>query len=516
MIVLEGTVSVVQRDGLRRANFIASQGPGEFIAEINQLTGKPSLCDVCADCEVDAIVVESRALRSMILEEADIGERITRALIMRRAALIGSGESGVVIIGPTTSPNLLRIQNFLTRNGQPHHHLDPAQDERPCPFLAQYEIGPQEALAVCLDGSVLRNPTDVELARHLGLIDSCARDDLYDVAILGAGPAGLATAVYAASEGLRVVVFDASAFGGQAGASARIENFFGFPTGIAGSALAARAYVQAQKFGAEILIPARVESIRGPEGETGSEIVLTLADGRSIRAQAAVIATGARYRRPAVQRLAEFEGRGVWYWASPIEARLCKQQRVALVGGGNSAGQAAVFLSAHVEHISMLIRGDSLAASMSKYLIDRIKACSNIELLARHEIQSLDGNDAGGLESVTWVNRDSRLARTWPLRNLFLFVGAEPELGFLGTCSVSADAAGFVLTGPAVHGARKGDHDRLRFGLETSVPGVFAVGDVRSGSVKRVGGAIGEGAAVVAQIHQYLALIHPQSPWTKT
>ena len=186
VIVLEGTVSVVQRDGLRRAHFMASQGPGEFIAEINQLTGKPSLCDVCADCEVHALVVEARALRSMILEEADIGERITRALILRRAALIGSGESGVVIIGSTTSPNLLRIQNFLTRNGQPHHHLDPDHDERPCPFLAQYQIGPQEVLAVCLDGSVLRNPTDVELARQLGLIDSHARDDLYDVAILGA------------------------------------------------------------------------------------------------------------------------------------------------------------------------------------------------------------------------------------------------------------------------------------------------------------------------------------------
>ena len=508
VIVLAGTVSVVQRDGLRHTHFIASQGPGEFIAEVSQLSGKPSLWDVCADCQVDAIVVESRALRSMIVEEADIGERITRALILRRAALIDSGKSGVVIIGSTSSPNVLRIQNFLTRNGQPHHHLDPARDERPCPFLAQYEIGPQEALAVCLDGSVLRNPTDVELARHLGLVDSCARDELYDVAILGAGPAGLATAVYAASEGLRVVVFDARAFGGQAGASARIENFFGFPTGISGRALAARAYVQAQKFGAEILIPASVESIRGVESETGNDIVLTLADGRSIRARTAVIATGARYRRPAVQRLADFEGRGVWYWASPIEARLCRQQRVALVGGGNSAGQAAVFLSTHVEHISMLIRGDSLETSMSKYLVDRIKACSNIELLPRHELQSLDGDDDDGLDSVTWVDHESGLARTWPLRNLFLFVGAEPELGFLGTCPVSADDAGFVLTGSSVDVVLENDHVRPRFGLETSVPGLFAVGDVRSGSVKRVGGAIGEGAAVVAQIHQYLARLH--------
>ena len=250
-----------------------------------------------------------------------------------------------------------------------------------------------------------------------------------------------------------------------------------------------------------------VRTAKAPDGAQGEEVVVSLADGRDIRSRTVVIATGARYRRPAVARLAEFEGRGVWYWASPIEARLCRQQRVALVGAGNSAGQAAVFLASHVEHISMLIRGDSLESSMSKYLVDRIRACSNIELLVRHEIQSLDGDEAEGLQSVTWADRTTGITQSRPLRNLFLFVGAEPELGFLGACPVGADEAGFVLTGTAVRQGNETDPARSRFGLETSVPGVFAAGDVRSGSVKRVGGAIGEGATLVAQIHQYLARI---------
>jgi len=505
VIILSGVVSVLQRDGLQHTHLMASQGAGEFVAEVSQLSGKPALMDALADCSVDAIVIEPTALRALIVEEAELGETITRALILRRVALVDAELTGAVVVGAASSPAVVRLQNFLARNGQPHHHVDPAREERPCPLLAQYQIGPQEALLVGLDGAVLRNPTDTEVARHLGLVDTREHDELFDLAIVGAGPAGLATAVYAASEGLRVIVLDARSYGGQAGASARIENYLGFPTGVSGRALAARAYVQAQKFGAEMLIPAEVTALTARTGLQGPEIVLTLDDARSIRSRTAVIATGARYRRPAVPRLADFEGRGIWYWASPIEARLCNQQRVALVGAGNSAGQAAVFLGPRVEHIVMLVRGKSLAASMSRYLIDRIAASPNIELLTDCEVDSLDGDETTGLAAVGWSNRASGASETRPIRNLFLFVGADPAVGFFGTCPVTADAAGFILTGDRVLEARTAAGMRPAFGLESSVPGVFAVGDVRSGSVKRVGGAIGEGAVAVSQIHQYLA-----------
>ena len=508
VILLTGTVSVLERNGLHHTRLIATQGPGEFVAEVSQLSGKPALVDALADSTVDAILIESSALLALILEEAELGEIITRALILRRVALIDAGISGAVIVGRASSPNVIRLQNFLARNGQPHHHLDPARQELPCPFLAQYEIGPQEALVVCLDGNVLRNPPDAELARHLGIVDGLEHRELFDVAIIGAGPAGLATAVYAASEGLRVMVLDARSYGGQAGASARIENYLGFPSGVSGRALAARAFVQAQKFGAEMLIPAAVTSLQSTAGAAGPEIMLTLADGRGIRARTVVIATGARYRRPAVPRLSEFEGRGIWYWASPIEARLCNQQRVALVGGGNSAGQAAVFLAPHVEHVAMLVRGQGLAASMSKYLIDRIASTPNIDLLTDHEIHSLEGEPGTGLGAVTWADRKTGATETRPIRNLFLFVGADPEVDFFGACPIAVDGGGFVMTGDSVSQARTAAGEAPAFGLETSVPGVFAVGDVRSGSVKRVGGAIGEGAVAVWQIHQHLAA-HP-------
>jgi thioredoxin reductase (NADPH) len=504
VIVLSGVVSVLQRDGLRHVRLMASQGPGEFVAEVSQLSGKPSLMDAIADCDVEAIVIAPSALRALILEEAELGEVITRALILRRVALIDSDFTGAVVVGVASSPAVNRIRTLLTRNGQPHHHLDPTREERPCPFLAEYQIGPQEALVVGFDGTVLRNPSDLEVARHLGLVDALRHEALFDVAIIGAGPAGLATAVYAASEGLRVMVLDARSYGGQAGASARIENYLGFPTGVSGRALAARAYVQAQKFGAEMLIPAAVSELCTQGGPSGPEIVLTLDDGRLIRSRTVVVATGARYRRPAVERLAEFEGRGVWYWASPIEARLCEQQRVAIVGAGNSAGQAAVFLGPRVEHIAMLVRGEGLAASMSSYLVDRIAASPNIELLTHQEVQSLDGDEDTGLSAITWADRRSGASQTRPIRNMFLFVGADPEVGFFGDCPIAVDATGFVLTGDAVQATRAAAAHRSAFALETSVPGVFAVGDVRAGSVKRVGGAIGEGAVAVWQIHQYL------------
>ena len=326
-----------------------------------------------------------------------------------------------------------------------------------------------------------------------------------------AGPAGLATAVYAASEGLHVVVMDCRAFGGQAGASARIENYLGFPTGISGQALAGRAFVQAQKFGAEILIPAQVAALDCSKSGPDGELTLRLTDERRLRARTVVIASGARYRRPAVSGLSEFEGRGVWYWASALEAKMCADDEVALVGGGNSAGQAAVFLAQYAAKVSILVRGASLAASMSQYLIDRIAATPNIELRAHTELTQLRGNLEEGLTAVSWRDQQTGSEEDRPIRHVFLFVGADPETGWLEGCGVVVDSHGFVLTGQATAGLVAGP---VPAPLESTVPGVFAVGDVRAGSVKRVGGAIGEGAAVVALIHQYLAAARPASRTT--
>jgi thioredoxin reductase (NADPH) len=467
---------------------------------VAQLSGRPALVDGVADEDVDVLLLRPDQLRALIIAEADLGERMVRALILRRVALLQAGATGPVLIGHPRSAGVMRLQGFLDRNGYPHHVLDIEEDHDAAALHQQYGAAASEALAVCPDGSVLLDPSETELARCIGMVDSIDHDELFDVVVVGAGPAGLATAVYAASEGLQVLVVDARAFGGQAGASARIENYFGFPTGISGQALAGRAFVQAQKFGAQMLIPALVQSLDCSGQESGQGLRIALADGRRLRAKTVVAASGARYRKPAVARLAEFEGRGVWYWASALEAKMCAGSEVALVGGGNSAGQAAVFLSQHAAKVDMLVRGPNLAASMSRYLIDRIAATSNIELRPNTELTQLHGDAAEGLSAVTWRDHVSDTERRAPLRNVFLFVGAEPETEWLRSCGVAIDSQGFVLTGDS---AAHEDHRPAP--LEASVPGLFAVGDVRSGSVKRVGGAIGEGAAAVAMIHRRLA-----------
>jgi thioredoxin reductase (NADPH) len=510
VILVDGIARVLQRNGVSGGRLVRRQRPGEFVAEVSQLSGQPSLEDVLAETEIEAVVVAPPSLQLLIVEEAELGERITRALILRRAALMEAGDSGPVIVGPSTSPAVVRLRSFLSRNGQPHHHFDPLRDEHLCPFATHYELGPQEAIVVCADGTALRNPSDEELARALGMLDARERDEMFDVAVIGAGPAGLSTAVYAASEGLRVIVLEASAFGGQAGASARIENYFGFPTGISGRALAARAYVQAQKFGVDLLIPSRVVRLQPQMSVPPAtrHVALTLADGRLVRARTTVIATGVRYRRPAVAGLSTFEGRGVWYWASPLEAGLCRGQEIALVGAGNSAGQAAVYLAPQVERIRMLVRGHGLKGSMSQYLVDRIESAPNIEVLAQREVAALDGDEQQGLCQVSWADRNGANPETAPIRNLFLFTGADPERGLFQDVALAVDAAGFIVTGEAARAGdgatRSGASSRLS--LETSASGVFAVGDIRAGSVKRVGAAIGEGAAAVAQIHRYLAM----------
>jgi thioredoxin reductase (NADPH) len=422
-----------------------------------------------------------------------------RALILRRVNLIQGGVGGPVLIGPSTSGGVVRLQSFLTRNGFPHHLLDPERDNDAAELIARYSPSPTDwPLAVIADGTVLRNPSETELARALGMIGGPAGNRIYDAAIVGCGPAGLATAVYAASEGLSVVVLDTRAYGGQAGASARIENYLGFPTGISGQALAGRAFSQAQKFGANIMIPITAKSLDCSRAD--GAFALALDGGDTVRARAIVVASGARYRRPEIEKLEKFEGRGVWYWASPIEARLCAEQEIVLVGGGNSAGQAAVFLSGHAKKVHMVIRGGGLGASMSRYLIERIEATPNIDLVFHTEVVGLEGREDAALERVRLRSRLSGEESMLDIRNLFLFAGADPATGWLDGCGVTLDRGGFVVTGAQ----SEQNQGRLVAPLETSVPGVFAVGDVRSGSVKRVGGAIGEGAQVVAALHGFL------------
>jgi thioredoxin reductase (NADPH) len=355
---------------------------------------------------------------------------------------------------------------------------------------------------VCPTGTILKNPNEAELARALGMVPSDERDQTCDVAIIGGGPAGLSTAVYAASEGLSVVVLDARAFGGQAGASARIENYLGFPAGISGQALTGLAYVQAQKFGARMLIPTEVVGL----DLTGTPIALRLAGGGCVKASTVVVATGARYRRLDVPNLGDFEGRGVWYWASPIEARLCRNEEIVLVGGGNSAGQAAVFLRSFAAKIWMLVRGPSLAESMSQYLIDRIGAIDNIEVLTHMEIVALYGTREKQLERVRWRNNVTGEETEKPIRHVFLFIGADPATTWLRDSEVALDTKNYILTGTDVPSdLRRSNDGSGPLALETSVRGVFASGDVRSGSVKRLGAAIGEGAVVGAELHTILA-----------
>lgn len=496
-VVLKGHVAITQRDGLGHVTPVIDQGPGQFLAELSQLSGQPALVDGRAEGEVETLLLPPDRLRALLV--AELGERIMRALILRRVNLIQGGIGGPVLIGPSHSAGVVRLQGFLTRNGQPHHLLDPERDRDAAELIARYSPKPEDwPLVVAASGAVLRNPDETELARAIGMIGGAKDGRIYDVAVVGCGPAGLATAVYAASEGLSVAVLDIRAFGGQAGASARIENYLGFPTGISGQALTARAFTQAQKFGADIMIPVTVKSLDCTRKDGAFSVALDGSD--PLRSRAVVVASGARYRRPDIANLDKFEGRGVWYWASPVEARLCAGEEVALVGAGNSAGQAAVFLSGHARRVLMIIRGGGLGASMSRYLIERIEATPNIELMFNTEITSLEGDEAGLLRRIRWKSRLSDDEDSADIRNLFLFVGADPATSWLDGCGVTLDRGGFVVTGAQ----SEQNQGRLVAPLETSVPGVYAVGDVRSGSVKRVGGAIGEGAQVVAALHGYL------------
>jgi len=502
-VVLDGWVVVTNKDALGADQLVVEQGPGQFLAETGQLSGRPALVNGRARGAVKTLLLTPEALRQLLIVDAAIGELVMRALILRRVSLIQSGAGGPILIGNASMPDLVRLETFLARNGMPKTLLDPDTDEGARTLIEKFGVGVDDLpLAICPNGDVLRNPTERALARALGL-DTIDTSKLFDVAVVGAGPAGLAAAVYAASEGLEVVVLDSRSYGGQAGASARIENYLGFPTGISGQALAGRAFSQAQKFGAQIAIPVTAEQLDCSR-QTPS---IVLGDGRRVRARSIVVASGAAYRRPAVQGLQRFEGRGVFYWASPIEGRLVRGESIALVGGGNSAGQAVVFLANHCVEVNLVVRRP-LAETMSAYLIERIAALPNVHLHVGAEISALQG-DRTGLTGVTWKHRETGAEETCATRYLFLFIGADPNSAWLGECDAVRDRQGFVITGDALTAdALKGagwHADRRPAPLETSLPGVFAIGDVRAGSVKRVAAGVGEGAAVVAQIHDYLA-----------
>ena len=494
MVILSGNVRVTRKDLVGVEEHIVTYGPRSFLGGLEQLAGRPSLVDARAVGPVTAIVIAPERLRTVFIGEAALGERVMRALILRRVLLLESSAGGPVIVGYADDRNVLRLEGFLRRNAHPQQTLDAATDPGAKAIIERFHIGVSDLpVVLCPNGELLRNPTEAELAACLGLVSPLDPSRIYDVAVVGAGPAGLSAAVYAASEGLSVLVVDRHAFGGQAGASARIENYLGFPTGISGIALTARAFNQAQKFGVEMAIPKTVTGLDCPCESSSGMFVLCLADDERVRARSVVVATGARYRRLAVENLPSFEGSSVHYWASPLEARLCAGQEVAVVGGGNSAGQAVVYLATVVSKVWLLLRGKDLAAKMSSYLVERIGGLENVEVVPQATISALEGAN-GFLEAVRWHNGDLTEVRR-PIRHLFLFIGADPNSAWLTGGGVALDGKGFVLTGGEVG----------RRALETSRAGIFAVGDIRSGSVKRVATAVGDGAQVVASLHQYLA-----------
>lgn len=487
-LVLDGGIEVSRRHGLNDNQAYTTYHAGQFSGEISQLAGRPTTARGCAGPEgCTALPFDAPHLRALMVGSADVGEIVMRALILRRVELIEDAEAGTILIGRPGSPALVRLQGFLARSGYPNLVLDAEAEGEGRAFVERMGVLPDDLpIVVCPDGDFLHNPSELELATCLGMLPEFRRNEPYDVAIVGAGPAGLAAAVYAASEGLSVVVLDERSSGGQAGASALIENYLGFPTGISGHALAGRAFNQALKFGAEIAVPLKVHHLDCSE----AGLALELVGDRRIDARAIVIASGARYRRPEVEGLAMFEGNGVSYWASPIEAQLCAGEEIALVGGGNSAGQAVAYLAPHVKRLHLFVRRP-LAETMSHYLIERIAALPNVDLHVGCEVVALEGDARSGLSAATFRNAAGTMHRC-ELRHLFLFIGADPNADWLKGC-IDTDENGFVVTGT---GPRP---------LETSRKGVFAIGDVRAGSTKRVAAAVGEGAAVVAQIHALIA-----------
>jgi thioredoxin reductase (NADPH) len=485
-LILEGEVEVRRKEH-SADSIIVVHGRGSFLGELAQLSGRPFLVDAIALSPVEAVEIRPGELRALLIAEADLGERLMRALILRRVGLIETG-AGPLIIGADSNADVLRLVNFLRRNGHPYQTLDPKMDSCAHTLVDRFEVREGDLpIVLCPSGLLLRNPSEGQLARCIGLVGDLDGERLYDVIIVGAGPSGLATSVYAGSEGLSVLLLDCRSFGGQAGASARIENYLGFPTGISGMALMGRAFSQAQKFGVEIAIPEEAVAL-----ECGTDFrVVRMANGEVVRSRSVVLAMGARYRRLGVYNLDQFEGASVHYWASPLEADLVAGETVVLVGGGNSAGQATAFLATRAKRVIVVARRP-LEQTMSAYLVERITGLPNVEVVVGSEVSALAG-ERDRLAEIRLKDGRDGTTRSIAARHLFLFIGAEPNTDWLAGSNVALDERGFVITGAG------------RLAHETSCEGVFAVGDVRSGSVKRVASSVGDGAQVVAALHQYLA-----------
>ncbi len=495
-IVLDGSIEIngVSRDETAARVLVR----GMFTGEVNQLSGRRSLVR-CRTREASSILEISReSLRRIFQTDSALGEILLRAFMLRRAYLIAHSPGDALLIGSSHSGDTLRLRGFLTRNGHPHTYVDVERDPDFQTILDQFGLGVADIpVLVCRGELVLRNPTNAEAAECFGLNAGIDEGSVYDLIVVGAGPSGLAAAVYGASEGLNVLVIESTAPGGQAGSSSRIENYLGFPNGISGQELAGSAFVQAEKFGAHIAVARSARALKCIR----SPYTIELDDGNSVQARSIIVAAGAQYRRLPLANLAQFEGSGVYYGATMVEAQLCSQAEVAVVGGGNSAGQAAMFLSAHAKHVHLLVRRAGLEETMSKYLISRIDACREITVRPYTEVTAMEGDAC--LERVAWRQMQTGKAETRDIQHLFLMTGASPNTAWLNGC-LALDAKQFIKTGVDL-GLDWPLQRRQPHLLETSVPGVFAVGDIRSGSVKRVASAVGEGSMAVQFAHQVLA-----------
>jgi thioredoxin reductase (NADPH) len=499
-VVVSGEVEIVRPSG-GVETLITVHGPGQFSGEVNNLSGRPAVVRMRAIKSGELIELDRQHMLSFVQNDAELGEIMMRAFILRRVELVAAGVGDVVLIGSIYSAGTLRIKEFLMRNGHPYSYIDLERDPEVQNLLDGFHVAASEIpVVICRGEIVLRNPTNQQVADCLGFNETVDQTQVHDLVIIGAGPSGLAAAVYGASEGLDVLVLETGSPGGQAGSSSRIENYLGFPTGISGQELASRAYNQAQKFGTQVLIAkaTRLTCDRKP-------YVVELENGAQIQTRAIVIATGAQYRRPPLTNLSRFEGAGVYYGATFVEAQLCSGEEVIVVGGGNSAGQASTFLAETVKRVHMLIRSAGLAESMSRYLIRRIEQTPTIILRPHTEIVALEGGDH--LESVRWRNNQTGQIEEHNIRHVFVMTGADPNTRWLNGC-VALDSKGFIKTGPDLLpedlSIARWPLVRPPYLLETSLPGVFAIGDVRGSSIKRVASAVGEGSIAISFVHQVL------------
>jgi thioredoxin reductase (NADPH) len=502
-VVLSGKLEILVTQ-LSGEQVVVAFGPGGFSGEMVLISGARSLSRGRVAEPGEFLEVTSDALHSLIAKDAELSDIFMRAFIQRRLALITESMGNVVVLGSRHSANTLRLREFLTRNGHPHSYIDLDSDTTSQELLDRFNLTIDEIpVVICSGKAVLRNPTTQEVAECLGFAGTVDESRIRDVAIVGAGPAGLAAAVYAASEGLDAVVIEGEFPGGQAGASSKIENYIGFPTGISGLELTGRAVVQAEKFGAQMLVGQWVAQVHCDQ----RPYKLTLEDGGVLQARSIIIAAGAKYNRPNIVNLKQYEGNGVYYAATFMESQLCGDDDVMVIGGGNSAGQAAVFLAETAHRVYMLVRGKTLSETMSRYLTQRITKHPVIDLHLESELQSLEGDSH--LERVTWLDRSSGRIVTREVRHVFVMAGASPHTDWLRGC-VALDQQGFILTGrdldPILASApRKWPLRRPPQMLETSLPAVYAVGDIRSGNVKRVASAVGEGAISIHLVHRALA-----------